>query len=116
MAKKVTVEMACQTLESFLDYPVPKQPVHRRQLTNTEKKFLPHAVTKTHVIDEEEVFPKTPAGELETSNDISCSPVNLMTRFGMTNTVASKQPVVYQPVVEESMFTDASPIVTAKMF
>lgn len=56
---------------------------------------------------------------LATSNDISCSPVNLMTRFGRTP-VAAKCEVVKEESIHQSAFSDTqmSPqeaVVTAKM-
>jgi hypothetical protein len=48
-------------MESTIKEAQPVKPVHRRQLTNTEKKFLPHAVTKIQINDaEEESVPVTP--------------------------------------------------------
>jgi len=79
----VLVEMGCQTIESALNNPAVIRPVkHTRQLTDTEKKLLPHAIDHRYQEcdnEEDEGF--------EAKQEVSCSPVNLMTKFYPEQTI-----------------------------
>lgn len=94
---------------------------HQRQLTNTEKKLMPHAISQKVKVYDYTAEPKIPKVENveesspDQSQEVSCSPINLMTKYGSVahkNALFECKTVTEESIQYASSFESNHPKVT----